>query len=86
MSLITAPAIKCFRFTLSLAGKNEMTDELQGRILAAGCDDASLWSEGGQVFLGFDRNAESLGMAIGSAVQDVERAGCVVARVEVDRH
>jgi hypothetical protein len=84
MSLLTEPALKTYGFTLLLAGESEMTDELQGRLLAAGCDDASLWSEAGSVYLSFDRQAASLGKAIGSAVEDVERAGLGVARVEVD--
>ena len=73
-----------YRFTLALAGVSVMTDELQGRVLSAGCDDASLWSEGDTVYLSFDRGSASLGQAIGSAVEDVERAGLGVARVEVD--
>ena len=84
MSLLVNPALKCYRFTLALAGESEMTDELQGRILGAGGDDASLWSEGGTLYLSFDREAESLGKAIGSAVEDVGRAGCAVVRVDVD--
>jgi len=84
MSPLTASALKCYRFTLTLAGESEMTDELQGRILSVGCDDACLWSEGGTLYLSFDREAGSLGQAIGSAVEDVERAGSAAARVEVD--
>ena len=48
-----------------------------------GCDDALLSSRGGKVYLRFDREAESLGDAIGSAVKDVERAGLTVARVDI---
>lgn len=59
-------------------------DEFCGRLLAVGCDDASLSSEGQTFFLGFDREAASLGKAIGSAIEDVERAGFSVARVEVE--
>jgi hypothetical protein len=36
------------------------------------------------VLLDFDRKAESLGDAIGSAVKDIEKAGFKVARVEVE--
>jgi hypothetical protein len=71
-------------FTLTLQGVSEMTDELQGRLLEAGCDDATLWSEGETVFLDFGREAESLGDALGSAVKDVARAGFKVARIEVE--
>ncbi len=71
-------------FILTLAGVTEMTDELAGKLLAVGCDDASLCSEGPLVFLYFSREAESLGDAIGSAVKDVARAGFAVARVDVE--
>jgi hypothetical protein len=70
-------------FIRTLAGVTEMTDELAGKLLAVGCDDASLCGEGPLVFLCFSREAESLGDAIGSAVKDVARAGLAVARVDV---
>ena len=96
----TEPALKTYRFTFTLGGipaapaglsdaefndrMDELMDELCGRVHAAGCDDASLSARGQTFFLGFDREAESLGKAIGSAVEDVVSAGLAVARVEVD--
>jgi hypothetical protein len=71
-------------FRLILAGVTELTNELQGRLIEAGCDDASIWSEGETVCVEFSRAAQSLGDAIGSAVKDVMRAGLAVARVEVE--
>jgi hypothetical protein len=76
--------LKTHHFTLILSRVSDLTDELQGELLRAGCDDASLWSEGETVCLDFSREAESLGDAIGSAVKDVERAGFAVARVDVE--
>ena len=61
-----------------------LMDVLCGRVHAAGCDDASLSARGQTFFLGFDREALSLGNAIGSAVGDVERAGLAVVRVDVE--
>ena len=66
------------------AGVTGVTDALEDAVLAAGCDDALLWSRLGVTGLHFDREAESLGDAIGSAVKDVERAGFAVARVDVE--
>ena len=96
----TEPALKTYRFTFTLGGVPEvpaglsdvefnermdgLMDELGGRVHAAGCDDASLSARGQTFFLGFDREAGSLGKAIGSAVEDVVSAGLAVARVEVD--
>jgi hypothetical protein len=54
-------------------------------LFEAGCDDSSPWSSEGVVSVAFDREAESLGDAIGSAVKDVERAGFAVARVDVEQ-
>jgi hypothetical protein len=50
----------------------------------AGCDDATPLSRNGTVSIGFDREAESLGKAIGSAVENIERAGYKVVRVEIE--
>jgi hypothetical protein len=65
-----------------LAGVSEITAEM-AEALFAGCDDSNPWSSEGVVSVGFDREAASLGEAIGSAIKDVERAGYTVARVEV---
>ncbi len=79
----TQTTLKTHHFTLTLTEVAGLSDELQGDLLKAGCDDASLWSEGPVVYLEFDRASGSLGDAIGSAVRDVERAGLAVARVDV---
>jgi hypothetical protein len=83
--MTTKAQLQTQEFTLILTGVTELTDELQGRLLEAGCDDASLWSEGDTVCLDFSRKAESLGDAIGSAVKDVMRAGLSVGRVDVEQ-
>jgi hypothetical protein len=82
--MTTKTQLQTQEFTLILMGGTELTDQLLGRLLEAGCDDASLWSEGDTVCLTFSREAESLGDAIGSAVKDVMRAGLGVARVDVE--
>ena len=100
MTTLTKSTLKTYRFTLTLGGLPEipaevtdaqfgdrmdsLMDEICGRVLAAGCDDASLCSRGSTVFLGFDREADSLGDAVGSAIGDVERAGFNVVKVVVD--
>ena len=77
-------ATRVYSFTLVLAGVSELTPAMAEVIFAAGCDDATPASSGGVVGVGFDREAESLGDAIGSAVKDIERAGYAVARIEVE--
>ena len=73
-----APRVHDFTFTI--AGVEELTVAVADALFAAGCDDASPHSEGPTVYLDFHREAESLGKAICSAVNDVERAGFAVAR------
>jgi hypothetical protein len=75
---------RVYEFVCTLSGADELTDELEDALLEAGCNDAFLHSTGGVVFLDFDREAETLGDAIGSAVKDVEKAGYKVAKVEVE--
>jgi hypothetical protein len=76
--------LKTFAFTLVLSGPSELTEDIANALFEAGCDDAGVGSCEGILTVDFDREAESLGKAIGSAVEDVERAGFAVARVEVD--
>ncbi len=74
---------KIHEFSVILAGVTEITVEMADALYEAGCDDASPSSCGGVVTVDFDREADSLGDAIGSAVKHVERAGFAVARVDV---
>jgi hypothetical protein len=75
---------KTYSFTLILAGVTEITVAMADALFEAGCDDATAGSCEGIVSIDFDREAESLGKAIGSAITDVERAGFAVARVDVE--
>jgi hypothetical protein len=75
--------LKTHRFSLILRDVAEISDALEDATLNAGCDDALLWSRDGVAGLDFDREAETLGDAIGSAVKAIESAGFAVARVDV---
>ena len=85
--MATQTELRTFRFTLTLSVATYMSDEepdeLGGKVLATGCDDASLHTSGPTVYLSFDREAADLGDAIASAVKAVEWAGLGVANVEV---
>jgi hypothetical protein len=73
-------------FRLIVSGFDELTDELEGAILNAGCDDALLGIQCGVPFLEFEREAASFEEAVLSAIHDVENAGAglQVLRVEPD--
>lgn len=49
----------------------EMDDEALDRFFEAGCDDATFGVRNGRHFADFDREAESLGDAVASAVEDL---------------
>ncbi len=69
-------------FTLIVDGSDLQTEPFIDAIFEAGCDDATVGRTDGVQFIDFDRDAESLGEAIFSAVQDVEKVeGVQVTRV-----
>ena len=74
-----------FDFEIILAPGTEMTEELADRLFEAGCDDGSPGTCCGVPVIGFSREADCLESAIRSAVADVQKAGCVVERVQIER-
>ncbi|MCW2254778.1 putative DNA-binding transcriptional regulator AlpA [Providencia alcalifaciens] len=64
-----------FNFTLTLSGVNSETTQLEDALYESGCSDALICFYGKSVYLEFDREANSLDVAIESAVNDVESAG-----------
>jgi len=76
--------MKTYKFIVTLGQGTEHTDDLADSLFEAGCDDGTLWSTGDVVQIGFSREAESLEAAIRSAIADVQKAGCTVARLEME--
>jgi hypothetical protein len=74
-----------YEFSLILTA-TEVTDEDADKLYEAGCDDGSILTCGGVTKVQFDREASNLDEALASAIQNVERAGLAVARVEIERH
>ena len=69
-------------FTLIVDGASLQSEPLVDAIFEAGCDDATIGQVDGVRYVDFDREAESLGRAIISAVRDVEKVdGVQVTRV-----
>jgi hypothetical protein len=69
-------------FTLILDGRAELDSTAMNALFEAGCDDATVSSQGGRVLLDFDRSAPSMREAVVSAIADVRKAGMRVARVD----
>ncbi|HVA46477.1 MAG TPA: hypothetical protein VNH11_08895 [Pirellulales bacterium] len=64
------------------AAANAVKD-VEGKLSAVGCDDAVLATQDGIVSLSFDRQAESLGSAVATAIDEIESTGCRVTAVHV---
>jgi hypothetical protein len=76
--------MKNFEFTLVLAGKRQLSDDLEDAIFEAGCDDATLSLRNAIAYLDFDREANSFKEAVISAIQQLENSkmSLTVERVE----
>ena len=73
-----------YEFSLILSDI-EVADEDADKLYEAGCDDASILTRDGVTRIQFDRDAPNLDEALATAIQNVERAGFAVARVEIER-
>ena len=73
-----------YEFSLILKEGTEITEELADKLFDAGCDDGTPGTFCGTPYISFHRDAESLESAIRSAVADVQKAGCVVERVQIE--
>jgi hypothetical protein len=71
-------------FILVLDGITEITSGMEDALFEAGCDDATISSRSGRVFLSFTRTSPSLMEAILGAMRDVEQAqiGATILRVD----
>lgn len=76
--------MKRYDFTLVLSQPGELTDQLVEDLYEAGCDDGSPSSRAGVVMVTLHREADSLEQAIRSGIADAQKAGCRVARVEIE--
>jgi hypothetical protein len=74
--------MKSHEFRLVLAGISDVSMDDADALFEAGCGDASFGSCEGVAFGDFDREAETLEVAIRSAIADIQRAGLNVARLE----
>jgi hypothetical protein len=73
-----------YEFTWVLSEGTELTDDLADALFAAGCDDGSPGSCEGVVSIDFHRESDCLESAIRGAIADVQKAGCTVARLEME--
>jgi hypothetical protein len=81
----TMDGMKTFDFEVILAAGTDVSEELADKLYEAGCDDGTPGMCCGVPVIGFNREAECLESAIRSAVADVQKAGCSVERVQIER-
>jgi hypothetical protein len=74
-----------YEFSLILSAA-DVADEDADRLYEAGCDDGSILTRDCVTRIQFDREAANLDEALTSAIENVERAGLAVVRVEIERH
>ena len=73
-----------YDFTLILSGVDAIDEQLENALFESGCDDATISSRHGCVYVTFARRAESMLDAVVSAIRDIQRAdtSAVVFRVD----
>lgn len=76
--------MKTYEFDVVLKEVSEVTDDQADGLFAAGCDDGTPAGCDGVAWVHFDREAASLEEAIRSAVAQVQAAGFMVSKVELD--
>lgn len=70
-------------FTIYLDGIKALTERLADRLYEAGCRDATIAFQNGELAIDYDRSAISLDRALARAVRDLLRGGYRISRIEV---
>ena len=73
-----------FEFSIIASGLDPAAEDFESRFYDAGCDDATVSFQKGHIIVDFAREADSIDVAISSAIENVLRAGASVERVEPD--
>lgn len=71
-----------YEFTITLTGVDLFTDDLEDRIVAAGCDDALLCFCGETPYLEFARPADNAEAAIRTALAELANVGLQAASIQ----
>jgi hypothetical protein len=78
------PMMKMYEFSVIASGLDPHAEDFESRFYEAGCDDATISFQKGHVIVDFAREAETVDVALASAVKAVRAAGARVDRVEPD--
>lgn len=73
-----------YDFALIVGGVPALSQHVEDALFNAGCDDATLSIQYGQLFMEFSRSAASIKDAILSAIRDVQKSGIPARVLRVD--
>ena len=76
--------MKVYEFSIIASGLNPQAEDFEARFYEAGCDDALVSFQKGHTIVDFAREAESMDIAISSAIHTVRSVGATIDRVEPD--
>ena len=76
--------MRTYEFDVILKDIAQVNDEQADLLFERGCDDGTPASCDGTAWIHFDREASSLEEAIRSAVSQVQSAGFIVTRIQLD--
>jgi predicted DNA-binding transcriptional regulator AlpA len=76
--------MKSFEFSIIASGLDPAAPDFETRFFDSGCDDATVSFQKGHIIVDFARDAETLDIALASAIENVLTAGAAVDRVEPD--
>jgi hypothetical protein len=76
--------MKTHEFAIVASGLDPEADDFEDRFYDAGCDDATISFQKGVIVLDFAREAQTFAKALISAIEDVQRAGARIERIEPD--
>lgn len=76
--------METFEFSVVASGLDPDAADFEARFYDAGCDDATISFQKGHIIVDFARQAESVEVAIATALAAVAQAGAWIDRVEPD--
>ena len=76
--------MKTHEFSIIASGLDHEAEDFESRFYDAGCSDATIAFQKGHIIVDFAREAASIDDAISTAIDNVQKAGAKVDRVEPD--
>lgn len=76
--------MKTHEFAIVASALDPEAEDFEDRFFEAGCDDATISFQKGVIVLDFARDAQTFAKALISAIEDVQRSGAKVERIEPD--